>query len=103
MRVTESIASVDYWTYDNTCGLNNVGEYGMSVEDRENVRILEFPKTIRYNGKSYRVTRIWFNNLCWRGGILVRTFPKLKKVKVPKELECELQSLKCDDIELVLY
>ena len=99
MRVTESIARVHYYTLDNTCGLSDVGEYGMSMEDRENVRILEFPKTIRHDGKSYRVTRIWFSN--YSGGVDV--FPKLKKVKVPKELEYELRMLKYSDIELVLY
>ena len=62
MRVTESIARVSYFTSDNSCGLSDVGEYGLSREDRENVRILEFPKTIRHDGKIYRVTNIWFSN-----------------------------------------
>lgn len=96
MRVTESIARVIYFTSDNTCGLSDVGEHGMSSEDRENVRILEFPKTIRHDGKSYRVTRIWFSNYAG-------FFPKLKKVKVPKDLEYEVRDLNSDGIELILY
>ena len=99
MRVTESIARVRYFTSDNTCGLSDVGEYGMSREDRENVRILEFPKTIRHDGKSYRVTRIWFCNYDGR----VYVFPKLKKVKVPKDLEYEVRNLNSNGIELILY
>ena len=99
MRVTESIARVHYFTLDNTCGLSDVGERGMSMEDRENVRILEFPKTIRHDGKSYRVTNIWFCNYDGR----VDTFPKLKKVKVPKDLEYEVRNLNSKGIELILY
>jgi hypothetical protein len=72
----------------------------MSEAERENVRVLEFPKIIRHNGKSYKVDDIFFNNLMMRGMSIKKIFPKLKKVIVPKE--CDLYGT-ADEVEIVTY
>lgn len=103
MRVTKEIADICYCSYtEGTCYIKNVGASDnwdkMSEAERENVRVLEFPKIIRHNGKSYKVDDIFFNNLMMRGMSIKKIFPKLKKVIVPKE--CRLY---VSEVETVTY
>ena len=105
MRVTKEIAEIYYHSYtEGACSINNVGARDnwdmMSEAERENVRVLEFPKIIRHNGKSYKVDDIFFNNLMMRGMSIKKIFPKLKKVIVPKE--CDLYGT-ADGVEIVTY
>ena len=79
MRVTSRMCSII--AFDGKARID-VDERRLSCEERNKVFVLEFPKTINHLGNTFKVEEVSFNNLHGLGSV---TFPKLKKVRCPKD------------------
>lgn len=80
MRVTSRMCSI-ISAFDGKARID-VDERRLSCEERNKVFVLEFPKTINHLGNTFKVEEVSFNNLHGLGSV---TFPKLKKVRCPKD------------------
>ena len=80
MRVTSRMCRI-ISVFDGKARID-VNESSLSDEERNKVFVLEFPKTINYLGKTFKVEVVSFINL---HGLAWVTFPKLKKVRCPKD------------------
>lgn len=103
MRITKEMAQIKYWEASNDCHIEVI-DGNMSAKEREKVTVLEFPKVIRHNGKSWKVDRITFyNSQGYRivGSFCIKDyyFPNLNLVRIPRGVSYNLGSYCTSSIE----